>query len=98
LHDPHSFPTRRSSDLYADWSAIIADLERIDGTHINDRRQLDQRIHDVLAQHSAAAMLTPGPLQTHYSLLTALCANRDVVSLYRRSEEHTSELQSRENL
>ena len=68
---------------HADWSAIIADLERIDGTHIADRRQLDQRIHNVLAQHSAAATLDPGPLQTHYALLTALCANRDVVSLYR---------------
>lgn len=68
---------------HADWSAIIADLERIDGTQMTDRRQLDQRIHDVLAQHSAAPTLDPGPLQTHYALLTTLCANRDIVSLYR---------------
>lgn len=68
---------------HADWSAIIAELERVDMAQTAGRRQLDQHIHEVLTQHSAAATLNAGPLQTHFALLSALCNNRDISSLYR---------------
>ena len=67
---------------HADWPAVTAGLEQIDWNPQGNRRQLDQCIHQVLAQHSAVAALEVGPLQTHYAALLAICANRDIRSLY----------------
>lgn len=67
---------------HSDWPAVTAGLERIEWDPEADRRQLDQCIHQVLAQHSTAATLESGPLQTNYAALLAICANRDVRSLY----------------
>src|SRR5207302_5432137 len=74
LHAPHSFPTRRSSDLLFG----MHDFVQLSGQQPIDLgdASVDSGLH-VLAHHQ---------LSLHY-LLNKL-----------RSEEHTSELQSRENL
>src|SRR5690606_41988905 len=88
--DLHSFPTRRSSDL----RAVVADLSRAHP----DLPDLVERV-DIYKWGHAMVRPTPGfiwgeertraqagPARVHF-------AHSDL-----RSEEHTSELQSRENL
>src|SRR5690606_39702539 len=86
---PRSFPTRRSSDLDTapDWEAVEA-LLAVDQPLLDYVRHCGSLVKDVLSGRvSALETLFPG-------------GSFDVaVRLYHeRSEEHTSELQSRENL
>src|SRR5690606_39693919 len=86
----HSFPTRRSSDLEGGrLLAYFAALE-LD----NARRHPDAgeraRAADVLA------LLTP--LVKAFLTESALESTSLAIQVHGRSEEHTSELQSRENL
>src|SRR5690606_42048318 len=85
LRDPPSFPTRRSSDLQDE---VTACRERVDG---------------VLAAHAAAQEAARAILHNDHGVeapgLVAARPDQMCKALVAvRSEEHTSELQSRENL
>src|SRR5690606_40952204 len=91
-----SFPTRRSSDLFT-WPARTL------------RRMIPNDLHGQLGYYSfdGGAPITAGTWQAAYSAAqVALSAQQEIVNGARsafalcrpRSEEHTSELQSRENL
>src|SRR5690606_42159927 len=88
--DLHSFPTRRSSDLYFDLqnsyflilcltAAVLFFLSIYFGSQFIDQKNIDQERKSIEKKESAEGLGT---------LLNAV----------QRSEEHTSELQSRENL
>src|SRR5690606_40041116 len=77
---PHSFPTRRSSDLIGG--------RRYDDTDPYRRRTRLRRCRSADARYLAPAARDAAPLCTHRR------SSDDAP----RSEEHTSELQSRENL
>src|SRR5690606_41450559 len=88
--DPHSFPTRRSSDLEAEAKSTdnngkpVTDTATLEGKtdHDNDPSTPDQ-----------------GGLDRVDGAITAeIDPKAGTVSGTVRSEEHTSELQSRENL
>src|SRR5690606_41922978 len=88
-HLLHPFPTRRSSDLFL--------------RHASGSRQVEVRINDVCIRETEAVRILPGldvfVVQIQRNALARLPANaRLAVALAGRSEEHTSELQSRENL
>src|SRR5690606_42011968 len=80
--DPHSFPTRRSSDLAAENSHALA------------RGDLQVQVAQCrlglagIAEGQSAA----------FDLAAQAAGGEARPALLRRSEEHTSELQSRENL
>src|SRR5690606_42059680 len=80
----HSFPTRRSSDLSA--SALLTPSLIVDGA----------------PSTASLASLRPRPVIARTALITATLLAPKLVSTTSnsvfRSEEHTSELQSRENL
>src|SRR5690606_39467497 len=91
----HSFPTRRSSDLRV-WAAeadvASASLDLQYAVEDSDRTTAQARLEDALGRLSSAQ----GDLSDARSALTAAISHRDGAA--ERSEEHTSELQSRENL
>src|SRR5690606_40835919 len=88
LRDLHSFPTRRSSDL--------------DNTVVTDMDIGHQQI--VIANGCFAAILYCAAMNSHTFANHIMIANHQargfalVFQIRGRSEEHTSELQSRENL
>src|SRR5690606_41695208 len=89
-----SFPTRRSSDLRFEFAedAMLAAIERRSdlGDERRSRSQLrDVLQHDLLVQCRQVAKNLAIGLDDHDLALDFLLL---------RSEEHTSELQSRENL
>src|SRR5690606_41507707 len=78
----HSFPTRRSSDL------AMADQQTKQGVHTHETAPH----HDLIARlRSAGYKVTPPRL----AVLEVIEQRGEHLN---RSEEHTSELQSRENL
>src|SRR5699024_11904154 len=89
----HSFPTRRSSDLYAnEQTALLSDShylrDAVNGRlsqHCTQLRQSDRTATADSPAHKACG---------HALWLHAYAANAD----FDRSEEHTSELQSRFDL
>src|SRR5690606_41638239 len=80
--DLHSFPTRRSSDLRAVWERALNNWAG--GTRADGETGLG-----VLLTALSQVPVTPG----RWVLAEAAC-----LPAAKRSEEHTSELQSRENL
>src|SRR5690606_40690669 len=88
-----SFPTRRSSDL--DCTGL---LERLAGTSVST----DEIFAAAHARLSRASILNaaacPIPLQDDLAADALPFAIKDNTNVAGRSEEHTSELQSRENL
>src|SRR5690606_41676289 len=82
--DLHSFPTRRSSDLSQDISVILRDLM------VNYASVPSSYIPLSEWQTETTTFLR--------TLYTADIAEPTAVDTLARSEEHTSELQSRENL
>src|SRR5690606_41193051 len=94
----HAFPTRRSSDL-ALWDSIVPayDLRPDEARMLADAcREADivQRLEDELADAPLMVQGSQGQLVAS-PLVSELRQHRSVLA---RSEEHTSELQSRENL
>src|SRR5690606_41873748 len=82
----HSFPTRRSSDL----SAV---------THgITDADHAAASAKSLLQMLSAFNPTLGGVASTYLATVKARTASGDFANVQARSEEHTSELQSRENL
>src|SRR5690606_41200342 len=89
--DLHSFPTRRSSDLLEQASTRF-ELQApgpVTRTSSDLRRMIDEQNKQVRAK-IAEALRSIDPFQLEHLIGTLLNAMR--------SEEHTSELQSRENL
>src|SRR5690606_42103280 len=89
--DAHSFPTRRSSDLHADvWTAGVAY-----GGLMHDTGKL---LCDIRVETKNGQPWHPwhGPLTEAYRF--KYIPGRDYKLHNARSEEHTSELQSRENV
>src|SRR5690606_41405400 len=87
----HSFPTRRSSDL-AD-RVEQAGLAVVDVTHDGDHRRTDLQVRLV------ALVLAVGEVEALQQLTVLVLGADDLDDVvHLRSEEHTSELQSRENL
>src|SRR5690606_40543120 len=87
--DPHSLPTRRSSDL-----ALLHRLEALDANGVltaHGRALADIPLPPRLAHMVLKAGETGQALRA--ARIAALVTERSL-----RSEEHTSELQSRENL
>src|SRR5207302_10182203 len=81
------FPTRRSSDLDTFYAVIWLDR---DGELIS----VDSRPSDALA----LALRLDCPIYVEESVRASASLGRESTLINSRSEEHTSELQSRENL
>src|SRR5690606_41950276 len=94
--DLHSFPTRRSSDLYL-W---VSDELKVDKYNKNDERIYQVMTNVRTGDGIKTATYTPGLLGQ--ALGQDIPEIEYAVSIlpasWFRSEEHTSELQSRENL
>src|SRR5690606_39380563 len=84
--DPHSFPTRRSSDL---------GLQRPDMPSFFKGQMKDQFIGIIL---QLLYFIPPGGRILHDLRLCSGRTEHNQGNYQGRSEEHTSELQSRENL
>src|SRR5690606_41351055 len=93
---PHSFPTRRSSDLVAATNFAIMQLVAQLPRHAARLRALYQQSLEIGERCYALALRHPH-LVPEEALLTGL-VHAIGVPVILRSEEHTSELQSRENL
>src|SRR5690606_40976152 len=98
VHLPHldSFPTRRSSDLAVlavGAMPVFADVEletfQIDPTQVACK--ITPRTKAILAVHIAGVAVD-------MDRIMELAKRQDLIVIEDRSEEHTSELQSRENL
>src|SRR5690606_41919880 len=93
----HSFPTRRSSDLFcrSDVSREFLDVPRVQrvATHVAPTRHNQP----LTLHHPNRASIGPqrGPRRIHGD---SRCPASRTSPSSPRSEEHTSELQSRENL
>src|SRR5690606_41831832 len=93
--DLHSFPTRRSSDLAYQSSVNMRKKCSIITVNLNNKDGLQQTIQSVIAQTGD---------EIEYLVIDGASTDGsvDIIKQYRdnidRSEEHTSELQSRENL
>src|SRR5690606_41470712 len=92
----HSFPTRRSSDLEANF---IETVKQAAGGALSTERLeacgLGTEDNPVFpGMHEAAATVVGGTLVAAEQVMSGKCEH----ALNLRSEEHTSELQSRENL
>src|SRR5690606_42131418 len=92
--DAHSFPTRRSSDLVA----FVSALPRLTQQYLHlDTKQLDCALVDPFLAETGhdENVWALGDLDA----LTGKVGVADgILRMRARSEEHTSELQSRENL
>src|SRR5690606_42159501 len=82
--DPPSFPTRRSSDLTPQVAALVAASENEE--------------HPWLAVEYIRGLTLKEFVETRGPLTGAHAATLGLLVAGARSEEHTSELQSRENL
>src|SRR5690606_41880330 len=91
----HSFPTRRSSDLAHHGEALIAAAERCIKQR-SDHLHRDVFERERWSMKKFQAPSTGASLTERRYGLGPLGAPRFIIR--RRSEEHTSELQSRENL
>src|SRR5690606_40846193 len=95
LTHPHSFPTRRSSDL---WSAAL-DFDSPSAA-ATSRTYCSRRPSSISATRYRIwpRLYAVAPDQPPNALRAADTASRASLREDWRSEEHTSELQSRENL
>src|SRR5205823_7586823 len=92
--DPHSFPTRRSSDLEVDQNRALTLVDQLDELLAELRRGVDVDLPLDGQNRPAVAFLDVKP-KIHVRSLRAL--RRTDTAILRsgpRSEEHTSELQS----
>src|SRR5690606_41735163 len=92
--DITSFPTRRSSDLEEVVNTLREKLEVLPGVNLEIGQPISHRIDAMLSGTKAniAIKIFGADLSTLYRL------GNEIQSVVSRSEEHTSELQSRENL
>src|SRR5690606_39946669 len=93
----HSFPTRRSADLIeAFWSPMekIMVEQALKYSFVGAPDTVEQGLKDFLAEHQPDELMITALVHDNNARLRTL----ELVAEIRRSEEHTSELQSRENL
>src|SRR5690606_41382965 len=107
--DLQSFPTRRSSDLTVIQDVLVRGVN-IGVTIVLTQESPCQRVIDTVIEQGEVRIVEVGVELEHSSLRQALAkrtyasegswcvAPVDVLFNQTRSEEHTSELQSRENL
>src|SRR5205823_13957829 len=90
----HSFPTRRSSDLPGHATLLAREAVR-DGCKLVIAAGGDGTVSEASAGlvHTESA-LGIMPLGSIMNMARTLCIPRDLYGAARRSEEHTSELQS----
>src|SRR5207302_2138389 len=90
VHYLHSFPTRRSSDLVAPLAAHAQQSDRVKriGVPVGRPPSMIRSRRPALPLFAVGSRSLVGPMGTTYASIIGLP----------RSEEHTSELQSRENL
>src|SRR5206468_12475037 len=93
---PHSFPTRRSSDL--EWGP-----NGEFGAEAGARRAFGRSARELTLREAALlAAILPNPIRRSATrprpILLRLAALYEVRALRSRSEEHTSELQSRSDI
>src|SRR5690606_40976164 len=88
--DLHSFPTRRSSDL----GRIGREREQRPSSEMSSPRDI---LHSPLRASARGSTFGSTQIQCVADVLVSP-ASPDGLSVSSRSEEHTSELQSRENL
>src|SRR5690606_40205207 len=95
-HPPlHAFPTRRSSDLYeGDYARLQQDLNSMADKIADVVRRISEATEQ---QNSTAAEISSGS-QDLAQRTESQAASIEETAASMRSEEHTSELQSRENL
>src|SRR5690606_40989031 len=95
-HDLHSCPTRRSSDLLECVVAVTGATDYVtDGTRVVSVTSGHPMMAKVTALGCTASALIGACLAVEKD---ALIAAAHALAALGRSEEHTSELQSRENL
>src|SRR5690606_42033118 len=91
----HSFPTRRSSDLDA---VVEQSLQKIDGAgEVQEQLQLAEGVKDNEFMDAAEKVKDPEAIKEEVKQKVVKKAVNHFAGR-ERSEEHTSELQSRENL
>src|SRR5690606_40034264 len=94
----HTFPTRRSSDLLSAKTdatkVLILNNESAAGTNTPEIQQIDPIHLNIQTGKTVYAAAKDG----NWSLLNLNSGNSWFPINLKRSEEHTSELQSRENL
>src|SRR5690606_41124586 len=95
-HHPelHSFPTRRSSDLenpYYNFIVVSTDLSQLSSSDLNALDRINSTVRDLSVDYNIRAILATASSSDQVDHIN------DQMDLV-RSEEHTSELQSRENL
>src|SRR5690606_40631970 len=95
--DLHSFPTRRSSDLPQKGCSITLSIFSVRFLVVTSflSRQVD-RISSICLWRMAYSFCCASKVS--YFAVAIACSTKALSSLLSRSEEHTSELQSRENL
>src|SRR5690606_39941873 len=93
----HSFPTRRSSDLlFAKWSLQLREVNSIDEIKTVLNETMRPYIYEKIGEFKSAFLnIRHSSYNPLYRLRYVLGKIENTVL---RSEEHTSELQSRENL
>src|SRR5690606_41363039 len=97
IHALPSFPTRRSSDLSAARIYAIGDCVSFPYARWNRRLRLES-VQNANDQARTLAALLAGQQPAPYAALPWFWSDLGSLRLQMRSEEHTSELQSRENL
>src|SRR5690606_42025100 len=90
--DPRSFPTRRSSDLAV--ARVRSELGDIVGIEARARRVVEA----MALAFQGSLLVRHGHPAVADAFLASRLAGDEGLALGTRSEEHTSELQSRENL
>src|SRR5690606_41968722 len=95
---PHSFPTRRSSDLEMRKAAKF--YGRIWKSNLPTIREERTHFDMLIKKLNPEAQFDDDTIDLLNKLLDLISDNRITAdeALFHRSEEHTSELQSRENL
>src|SRR5690606_41066872 len=94
--DPHSFPTRRSSDLQAAYCSRTSALRPPQEPCVQHQRPAIRE--PTLAASYSAVMATNSMSGLHVGISGSYGGINLGDEAILRSEEHTSELQSRENL
>src|SRR5690606_40375301 len=91
----HSFPTRRSSDLPAEqWNLSVVDAPETAVSETRAEAGLPSTELASTSETSESEVAQTPVVDPNY----AFSATRGLEQVILRSEEHTSELQSRENL
>src|SRR5699024_12584528 len=96
-HKQHSFPTRRSSDLYSERGVTLVDTERL-LSDFNAFLKIEKNASLYTVKFYLNDIQAFFDFLNRESVTEISQIDQHVVRLFLRSEEHTSELQSRFDL